>query len=204
MPTGTTQEPLDEGLTGCPPILASRFLGMESGKKPFRRVVSTSDEQEETGFVSSTLVRWATHIVKTGEATSLSSARLRESVRFGQIEKEADVLLLSPETWIESSEYEIGEKVGVEYTSPEILYELRVSQVEGVAAIVTWRMEEVVHLWAVITKLDEEIADQIYEIEALVQDTFEKDFDFFVYSGPTENLRAILPDSAQITFLRNS
>lgn len=204
MPTGTTQEPLDEGLTGCPPILPSRFLGMESGEKPFRRFVSPSDEQEETYFLSSTLVRWATHIDKTGEAISLSSARLRESVNFAQIKKEADVLLLSSATWIDPSKYEIGEKVVAEYISPEILYDVRVSQVEGVAAIVTWRMEEVIHLWAVITELDEEIADQIYEIEALVQETFEKDFDFFVYSGPTENLRALLPDSAQITFLRNS
>ena len=90
----------------------------------------------QTPLVPSTLVeRWARYIENTGEPISLSSARFRESVSFGQMEKEADVLLLSPETWIESSEYEIGEKVGAEYTSPEILYELRVSQVEGVSSL---------------------------------------------------------------------
>lgn len=89
------------------------------------------------------------------------------------------------------------------FTRPETIYELRVSQIEGVAAIITWRREETIHLWTVIRNLDDEVANLVYEIEALLQQTFDQRFDFYVYAGDIEHLHELLPPTAQIKFLRS-
>lgn len=87
---------------------------------------------------------------------------------------------------------------------PETVYESRVSRIKGVVAIITWREQETVHIWAVISDLDEAIAEQIYEVEAALQETYDEKFDFYVHAGRIDRVRELLPPVAQVKFLRNA
>lgn len=75
---------------------------------------------------------------------------------------------------------------------------------KGVEAIITWRDEETVHIWAVISDVQESVADRIYEVEASLQEAFDENFDFYVCGGPIARIREMLPPVAQVTFLKNS
>ena len=86
----------------------------------------------------------------------------------------------------------------------ETLYKSLVSRINGVEAIITWRSEDTTHLWTVIAGLDEHVAAQVYEVEALLQQRFDEKFDFYVQAGQIERIREFLPPKAQFRLVRSS
>jgi hypothetical protein len=84
---------------------------------------------------------------------------------------------------------------------PEDLYERRVAQVPGVTATLTWRDGKAIHLWALIPDFDENLAGQVYAIEAAIQESFDERFDFYVQVGDYRRLQATLPRQAHVRLL---
>ena len=85
--------------------------------------------------------------------------------------------------------------------TPEATYEREVARIPGVTATVAWRDEEIVHLWTLIPEYDEQLANQVYAVEAELQRTFADSFDFFVHVCDYGQLKATLPRKARIQVL---